>query len=64
VVASLWKVEDEATAALMKRFYQRMLQDNHSPAQALRMAQLDMLQQKRWQSPYYWAAFVLQGEWK
>jgi CHAT domain-containing protein len=64
VVSSLWKVEDEATAALMKRFYQRMLQDNHSPAQALRMAQLDMLQQKRWQSPYYWAAFVLQGEWK
>jgi CHAT domain-containing protein len=64
VVASLWKVEDEATAFLMKRFYQRMLQDNLSPAKALRMAQLDMMQQKRWQSPYYWAAFVLQGEWK
>jgi len=64
VVASLWKVEDEATAALMKRFYQRMLQEGQPPAKALRMAQLDIWQQKRWQSPFYWAAFVLQGEWK
>ena len=64
VVASLWKVEDEATAALMKRFYQKMLQEGLPPAKALRMAQLDVRQQKRWQSPYYWAAFVLQGEWK
>ncbi len=64
VVASLWKVEDEATAALMKRFYQRMLQEGLPPAKALRMAQLDLRQQRRWQSPYYWAAFILQGEWK
>jgi CHAT domain-containing protein/Tfp pilus assembly protein PilF len=64
VVASLWKVEDEATAALMTRFYQRMLQEGQPPAKALRMAQLDIWQQKRWQSPFYWAAFVLQGEWK
>jgi CHAT domain-containing protein len=64
VVASLWKVEDEATAALMKRFYQRMLQEGQPPAKALRMAQLDLYRQKRWQSPFYWAAFILQGEWK
>jgi CHAT domain len=64
VIASLWKVDDEATAELMKRFYQRMLQGGMSPAAALRAAQVDMWQQKRWHSPYYWAAFQLQGEYK
>jgi CHAT domain-containing protein len=64
VVASLWKVDDEATAELMKRFYQQMLQGRLTPAAALRAAQVDMWQTKRWHSPYYWAAFVLQGEWK
>jgi CHAT domain-containing protein/tetratricopeptide (TPR) repeat protein len=64
VVASLWKVDDEATAELMKRFYQQMLQEGKTPAAALRAAQVEMWQQKRWHSPYYWAAFVLQGEWK
>jgi CHAT domain-containing protein len=64
VLASLWKVEDEATAELMKQFYQAMLREGLSPAAALRAAQARMWQQKRWQSPYYWGAFVLQGEWK
>jgi CHAT domain-containing protein len=64
VVASLWKVDDEATAELMKRFYQQMLQDGKTAAAALRAAQIGMSEQKRWRSPYYWAAFVLQGEWK
>jgi CHAT domain-containing protein len=65
VVASLWKVDDEATAELMKRFYQRMLgAEKLRPAAALRAAQVSMWKEKRWQSPYYWAAFVLQGEWK
>jgi CHAT domain-containing protein len=64
LLASLWKVDDEATAALMKRFYQHMLQQGETPATALRKAQLEMSSQKRWQAPYYWAAFILQGEWK
>jgi CHAT domain-containing protein/Tfp pilus assembly protein PilF len=64
VVASLWKVDDEATAELMKRFYQQMLQGGLTSAAALRAAQIDMWKQKRWRAPYYWAAFVLQGEWK
>jgi CHAT domain-containing protein/tetratricopeptide (TPR) repeat protein len=64
VGTSLWKVDDAATAALMGRFYQAMLKEGKSSAAALRAAQLDMLKQKRWQSPYYWAAFILQGEWK
>ena len=65
VVASLWKVDDKATAELMKRFYQAMLGAQHlRPAAALRAAQIEMLKLKDWEDPYYWAAFVLQGEWK
>jgi CHAT domain-containing protein/tetratricopeptide (TPR) repeat protein len=64
VVASLWKVDDLATAELMKLFYQRMLKDGLPAGAALRAAQLELSRQKRWASPYYWAGFVLQGEWK
>ncbi|HSD29555.1 MAG TPA: CHAT domain-containing protein, partial [Vicinamibacteria bacterium] len=64
VVASLWKVEDDATGEMMKRFYREMLERNRSPAAALREAQVSMWRQDRWRPPYYWAAFVLQGEWR
>jgi CHAT domain-containing protein len=64
VVASVWNVEDEATGALMTRFYQEMLKENQSPAAALRRAQLAIRQHDKWQAPFYWAAFVLQGEWR
>ena len=64
VVASLWKVSDKATAELMKRFYQKMLKDGLRPAAALRAAQVSMLREKQWQAAYYWAGFLLQGEWK
>ncbi|MBA2734144.1 MAG: CHAT domain-containing protein [Acidobacteria bacterium] len=64
VGTSLWKVDDSATATLMGSFYQAMLKEGKSPGAALRAAQLEMLKQKRWQSPYYWAAFTMQGEWK
>jgi CHAT domain-containing protein/Tfp pilus assembly protein PilF len=62
VAASLWKVDDEATAELMKRFYEGMFQKGLTPAAALREAQLGMWRQKRWHAPYYWAAFVIQGQ--
>ena len=64
VVASLWKVDDRASAELMKNFYREMLKEKQRPAAALRAAQVAMWRQKRWQSPYYWAAFTLQGEWR
>jgi CHAT domain-containing protein/predicted negative regulator of RcsB-dependent stress response len=64
VAASLWEVNDVATAELMKRFYRRMLQDGMRPAAALRAAQIEMWKRPQWQSPFYWGAFVLQGEWK
>ena len=64
VMASLWKVDDEATAELMKHFYSGMLKDGLPPAAALRQAQVTMWKRKQWRSPYYWAAFVLQGEYR
>lgn len=62
VVASLWRVDDEATAELMRRFYAAMLESRQEPAAALRAAKLAMRHQKRWRAPYFWAGFVLQGE--
>jgi CHAT domain-containing protein len=64
VLVSLWSVDDEATSELMSRFYKKMFQDGQKPAAALRAAQIEMLQDTRWQEPYYWAAFTLQGEWR
>jgi CHAT domain-containing protein/Tfp pilus assembly protein PilF len=66
VVVSLWSVDDQATAELMVKFYRRMLNPNSSlsPSQALRLAQIEMWQQKQWKSPYFWAGFTLQGEWR
>ena len=63
VIASLWNVRDDATAELMKRFYRNMLIGKSSPAAALREAQVSMWREPRWEAPYYWAGFVLQGEW-
>lgn len=64
VVVSLWSVNDRATADLMTRFYRKMLKDNLRPAAALRAAQIEMLKDRQWNEPYYWAAFALQGEWR
>ncbi|HET8676907.1 MAG TPA: CHAT domain-containing protein, partial [Blastocatellia bacterium] len=64
VVASLWQVDDRATAQLMARFYEAMLGKGLRPAAALRAAQVAMWKEKRWQGPHYWAAFTLQGEWR
>ena len=63
VVASLWNVDDEATAALMGEFYEGMLRGRRRPADALRNAQIWMQEQSGWRSPYYCTAFVLQGDW-
>jgi CHAT domain-containing protein len=63
LVVSLWNVNDAATAKLMTKLYQGMLQKGLTPAVALRQAQLEMLKQPEYQAPYYWGAFVLQGEW-
>jgi CHAT domain-containing protein/tetratricopeptide (TPR) repeat protein len=64
VVASLWSVSDIATAKLMAQFYKGMERGRLSPAAALRTAQINLWRQQRWSSPYYWAAFQIQGEWR
>jgi tetratricopeptide (TPR) repeat protein len=62
VVASLWEVDDSKTAKLMKNFYVNFLaSDGGRPAAALRAAQLEMWRDNPEGSPYYWAAFIVQG---
>lgn len=62
VLVSLWDVDDEATAQLMRRFYEYMIGQGLTPATALWKAQASIRADPRWRAPYYWAGFVLQGE--
>jgi CHAT domain-containing protein/tetratricopeptide (TPR) repeat protein len=64
VVASLWRVDDRATAELMKRFYEGMMKRGLRPAAAMRAAQVSMMKEARWRAPQDWAAFTIQGEWR
>lgn len=63
VLASLWPVEDRATSTFMPEFYRALLVEHMSAASALRVAQQRLARDSRWTSPYYWAGFVLQGDW-
>ncbi len=64
VLVSLWSLSDRGAAELMVRFYRKMLGPGREPPfEALRSAQIEMMRDKRWQAPYFWAAFVLQGDW-
>jgi CHAT domain-containing protein len=59
---SLWKVDDFGTSYLMVSYYQRLI--NHvGRSQSLRQTQLEMLQNPKYQHPYYWAAFIPSGNW-
>jgi CHAT domain-containing protein len=64
VIASLWQIDDRASAEFMKRFYEALLGQKLRPAAALRAAQVSMQNDPRWHSPHYWGAFTLQGEWR
>lgn len=61
-LASLWSVSDRSTALLMIEFY-RQLGNGVTKAEALRRAQVALLHQDNYNSPYYWAPFVLLGNW-
>jgi CHAT domain-containing protein/Tfp pilus assembly protein PilF len=63
VIASMWKVNDDATARLMSALYTG-IHRGESPGSALRGAQLEMVHDERWSKPYYWAAFELQGDYR
>jgi CHAT domain-containing protein/Tfp pilus assembly protein PilF len=62
VVASLWRVNDASTAELMRLFYTGMELRGLTPAAALREAQLAIARTPGWSSPYFWAGFVIEGE--
>jgi CHAT domain-containing protein len=62
-LATLWSIQDQSTADFMTEFYQAINQPNVSKAQALRQAQLSLLHSPQYQNPYYWAPFVLVGNW-
>jgi CHAT domain-containing protein len=64
-LVSLWRVDDQATADLMKRFYYQLLKKGLPAPAALRAAQLEMAGPKsEWRDPYFWAGFVLHGDWQ
>ena len=72
VGVSLWSVADKSTAELMTDFYKRLLTPasgasgsaDSSPAAAMRGAQLAMISSKKYSAPFYWAPFVLVGDWR
>jgi CHAT domain-containing protein len=64
ILASLWQVQDQATASLMSHLYENLLHQGQAPAAALRTAQLQIRAQTRWRDPYFWAAFTAHGNWR
>ena len=64
VVASLWAIDDRATAELMRHFYRALLVDGRPPAAALAIAQRELSADARWHSPFYWAGFTVVGDWR
>jgi CHAT domain-containing protein len=60
MLLSLWTVDDEATATLMTDFYRR-LQASETPAESLRNAQLQLMQDRP--HPFFWSPFFLMGRW-
>jgi CHAT domain-containing protein len=64
VVASLWPIRDRATAELMQLFYRAMFHDRLAPAAALRQAQLALRRRQPWRDPFFWAGFILEGDWR
>lgn len=64
VVASLWPVDDRATAHFMEHLYRHLDEPDTSAATALHLAQQALVATERWSDPYFWGAFTLQGDWR
>lgn len=62
-LASLWTVDDEATAVLMQEFYRNLANPANTKAASLKKAQLKLLSDRRYRHPYFWAPFILVGNW-
>jgi len=63
VVASLWSVNDTSTKETMTAFYKEIV-EGQSKAEAMRRAQLAVMRDPRFAHPYYWAPFIVLGDWK
>lgn len=64
VLATLWPVADQSTAALMADMYRRRQFESLTKIDALRQAQIALRIQTKYSHPYYWAPFILMGNWK
>ncbi len=64
-IATLWAVKDQSTALLMTEFYENLSQtlEKNNKAQSLRKAQLELLNSEEYNHPFYWAPFILVGNW-
>lgn len=62
-LASLWSVDDQSTADLMAKFYGGLTQPGMTKAASLRQAQLELMQREEYQHPFFWAAFIMVGNW-
>jgi CHAT domain-containing protein len=62
-LATLWAVSDQATTEVMTGFYQELTQESGSRVEALRQAQLRLLNQKEYQHPLFWAPYLIVGNW-
>ncbi len=61
---SLWKVSDTGTSELMKLYYQNLVEKKQGRSEALRNAQLELLNTGTYQHPYYWSSFIFSGDWR
>ena len=64
VVVSLWSVSDQSTNLLMKRFYENLISQGFSPAEALQQARISLIRENTYAHPFYWAPFILIGNYK
>ncbi|MBW4493051.1 MAG: CHAT domain-containing protein [Oscillatoria princeps RMCB-10] len=62
-VATLWSIKDDSTAQFMTDFYRTLSKRNITKAQAVRQAQLALLNSRQYKHPFFWAPFVLVGNW-
>ena len=64
IIATLWEIADRSTAFLMKDFYQNLKKENIDKLAALRQTQISMIKHSKYGHPYYWAPFILIGNWR
>lgn len=62
-LATLWSINDRATTKLMSNFYHELSDQHLTKVQAVRQAQLSILHSPGYEHPFYWAAYVLLGNW-